>query len=255
VPNGRVRAVPADSTLAVLGRAADAVAEAIAKQKDWLVKGDRDGQYRIDLVADEAALGVLLSAGFDVLSEESGLSTADGKGMLAVVDPIDGSTNAARGISYFATSICVVDEHGPLCALVVNQAQESRYEATRGKGATRDGRVIKPSKTAALSDAVVGISGMPHQRVAWRQFRAFGAAALDLCAVADGRLDGFVEWGRGSLGVWDYLGGVLICREAGAHAAEAHGLDLLTTEHADRRSPIAAGTKSLLDQLLAARAT
>lgn len=245
--------MPADATLAVLGEAADAIAHAVAREKDWSAPGERDGQYRIDLIADDAALKVLEAAELDVLSEESGRSGARG-GLLAVVDPIDGSTNAARGIPWYATSICVLDEDGPLCALVVNQAQKTRYAAVRGEGATRDGRPIKPSAITALAGAVVGVSGMPDGQVGWRQFRSFGAAALDLCSVADGRLDAFVEWGAGSLGSWDYLGGILICTEAGAHVTEAHGRALVARAHDERRSPLAAATKSLLDALVSARA-
>ena len=244
--------MPAEATLAVLGRAAEAVAKAVGKEKDWTLRGTREGQYRIDLVADEAALDVLVGAGFDVLSEESG-RTGTSSSLLAVLDPIDGSTNAARGIPWYATSICVVDAEGPLCALVVNQAQKTRYEAIRGRGAKRDGRPIHPSRTTALADAVIGVSGMAGVRVGWRQFRSFGAAALDLCSVADARLDGFVEWAPDALGVWDYLGGMLVCGEAGGFVAEANGEPLVTRQHDARRSPIAAGTSPLLEALVAAR--
>ena len=239
--------------LATLSTAAYAVARAIAREVDWSVPGERPGQYRIDIVADAAALDVLVGAGFGVLSEESGLTEGD-RQYLAVVDPIDGSTNASRGLRWYATSICVVDEEGPYVALVVNQARVSCYEAVRGRGAKRDGRPIEPARVTSLGDAVVSVSGYPPRNLGWRQLRSFGAAALELCAVADGTLDAFAEWSRGGLGVWDYLGGMLVCVESGAAVADAAGRDLVVRTHAARRSPVAAASAPLLAELLAVRA-
>ncbi|MGA8296648.1 MAG: inositol monophosphatase family protein [Acidimicrobiales bacterium] len=238
--------------IAVMGRAVEAIKEAIAGVDDWTEPGEIDGQYRIDLAADNAALEVLLAAGLGVLSEESGITEGD-RDLLAVIDPVDGSTNASRGIPWYATSICVADAEGLLCALVVNLADGTRYEAARGEGATRNGRVIRPRETTSLSDAIVAVSGLPSTKVGWRQARAFGAAALEVCAVADGELDAFCEWGRRSLGVWDYLAGVLVASEAGAVCADAFGRELFVRRHDERRSPVAAATTSLLAELLAAR--
>ena len=63
---------------------------------------------------------------------------------------------------------------------------------------------------------MVGLSGYPPRRLGWKQFRALGAIALDLCAVAGGRLDAYVDCSPSAHGPWDYLGGLLVCREAGA---------------------------------------
>ena len=79
-----------------------------------------------------------------------------------------------------------------------------------------------------------------------------GAAALDLCAVAEGVLDGYTVVGGSQLGSWDYLGAMLICIEAGAAFAERDGQELVTIDHSDRRRPIAAGTSELLDDFQAA---
>ena len=133
--------------LGVLGEAVEAVAASLRGLADWGLAGTRPGQYRSDLVADAAAVGVLTAAGLGVLSEESGLSAgASEQALLAVLDPVDGSTNASRRLPWYATSICVLDREGPLAALVVNQATGTRYEAVRGGGARRDGEVIAPSR-------------------------------------------------------------------------------------------------------------
>lgn len=241
-----------DALLEVLEAASDAVGAALAPLSDWGLAGTRDGQYRSDVVADPAAVRVLLDAGLGVLSEESGLHDAD-RELLAVVDPVDGSTNAAAGLPWYATSISVLDRSGPLAALVDNRVTGARYEAVRGHGARRDGRSIRASGVTELHQAIVGISGYPARHLGWRQFRALGAMALDLCAVAEGALDAFVDCVDGPHGgPWDYLGGLLICQEAGAQVVDAEGRDLVVRD-SGWRSPVAAATPVLLGELLAAR--
>jgi fructose-1,6-bisphosphatase/inositol monophosphatase family enzyme len=261
----------ASELIATLVAAADAVRAALSALDDWGPAGTRPGQYRSDLVADEVCLQILTQAGLGVLSEESGLHDAD-RALMAVVDPVDGSTNAARGLPWFATSICVLDESGPLAALVVNQASGVCYDAYRGAGARRDGAAIVPSSCASLSQSFVGLSGYPRRYLGWRQYRALGAAALDLCAVADGTLDAYVDctdpaavreaggdWAAagegGSHGSWDYLGGLLVCHEAGAVMADIGGRDLVVRDHSARRTPVAAGTRRLLEELIEVRRT
>jgi myo-inositol-1(or 4)-monophosphatase len=268
---GDATAIDSDASdlLATLVAAAAAVRAALSALDDWGPAGTRPGQYRSDIVADEACLQILAAAGLGVLSEESGLHDG-GRALVAVVDPVDGSTNAARGLPWFATSICVLDSRGPLAAVVVNQASGVRYDAYRGAGSRRDGLPIRPSPCQSLSQAFVGVSGYPRRYLGWRQFRALGAVALDLCAVADGTLDAYVDctdpatvraaggdWGAagegGSHGSWDYLGGLLVCDEAGAAVADVGGRDLVVRDHSTRRTPVAAGTRPLLEELIAAR--
>ena len=241
-----------EDLLDALGAAADAVSAALGRLSDWGPAGTRPGQYRSDLVADEAAVDVLGAAGLGVLSEESGLMDDD-RGVLVVLDPLDGSTNAAHGIPWFATSLCAVDEGGPRVALVVDQARGVRFHAIRGGGARRDGGEMRPSRRRELGDAVVALSGWPGRHLGWRQYRVLGAAALDLCAVAGGVVDAYLECDGDSLGPWDYLAGALICREAGAAVADAEGRDLVVLTHEARRTPVAAATPELLRALTRSR--
>jgi myo-inositol-1(or 4)-monophosphatase len=238
--------------LGLLHDLADAVAAAMRTVTDWGPSGERDGQYALDVIADEAALAVLDRAGVGVLSEESGFNPGT-SGEIVVIDPIDGSTNASRGIPWFATSLCLVDADGPAVAVVVNQANGVRYSAERGGGAWCGERRLRPSGCMELSDAIVVVSAVPPPDVGWAQFRALGACALDLCAVADGVVDGFVDFGRDQHGVWDYLGGWLICREAGVDVVDAFGRDMVHLDHTTRRTPVAAATPGLAAALLAAR--
>lgn len=243
-----------DALLGLLHEVADAVASVLAGVTDWGPSGHRAGQYAADLKADGAALDVLGRAGVAVLSEESGLTAGAGD-LVVVVDPLDGSTNASRGVPWFATSLCVVDGDGPRAALVANQSRPGaeRYWAVRGGGARRDGEAIGPASTTDLGRALVGLSGLPPEHLGWAQFRAFGAAALDLCLVAAGGLDGYVDCSRDAHGVWDIAGGLLICLEAGAVVSDLHGRDLLVLDHAARRTPVAAATAELHAQLVVAR--
>jgi fructose-1,6-bisphosphatase/inositol monophosphatase family enzyme len=248
-----VRRVNDESLLEVLVAASEAVWEALDSFDRWKEHGDRPGQYRLDLVADAAACRVLHRAGLAVLSEESGASaptSVSEPGLLVVLDPVDGSTNASHGLPWFATSLCVLDDEGPRVSLVVNQASGVRYLARRGGGAHRDGRVIAPSGCREPGTAVVGVSGTPDPGRRWWQFRALGSAALDLCAVAEGVLDGYSVVGGSSLFGWDYLGALLVCTEAGAVVGEHGGLDLVVRDRSTRR-PAAAATPELLADLLA----
>ena len=236
----------------VLQQVVTAVAASLDGLRDWGLAGTRDGQYRSDLVADQAALEVIEQAGFGAVSEESGVHHPE-RPIIVVLDPVDGSTNASRGLPWWATSACAVDAGGPLAAVVANQADGTRFEAVRGGGARRDGQPIAPTGCTAMADAIVALSGYPRRWLGWSQYRALGAAALDLCAVAAGTVDAFVDCAGQSLAPWDYLGALLICREAGAVVAEAFGRDLVTLEHGPRRTPVAAATQSLLDEAVAAR--
>jgi len=231
-----------------LDDAALAIGGALAATADWGEAGTRDGQHFSDLATDAAAVDVLTAAGLGVLSEESGRHHPD-RAITVVVDPLDGSTNASRRLSWWATSLCAVDQYGPVVALVVDLRHGTRWTAQRDGGAQRDGEPIHTSGCTDLSTAIVGLNGVPGGHGGWAQYRALGAAALDLCAVADGTLDGFLDCTTDELGVWDYLGATLICREAGAMVTDAGGRELTVLEHAARRSPVAGATPALARQL------
>jgi fructose-1,6-bisphosphatase/inositol monophosphatase family enzyme len=243
---------PTTQVLEVLHEVVTAVAESLAGLDDWGLAGTREGQYRSDLIADQAALEVIDRAGFGAWSEESGVHHPD-RPLWVVLDPVDGSTNASRGLPWWATSACAVDADGPLAAVVANQASGVRFDAYRGGGARVDDRPLAPTSCQSMGAAIVALSGYPSRWLGWSQYRAFGAAALDLCAVAAGQVDGFIDCARQSLAPWDYLGGLLICREAGAVVEEAFGRDLFIRQHGIRRTPVAAATPALLAEAVAAR--
>ncbi len=209
--------------------------------------GARPSQYHLDVAADEVARRVLHRPGWRIVSEESGTS---GHGdTVIVVDPIDGSTNADRGIPFYSTSLAVLD-HGQLVAgCVRNHATGTLYLAERGAGATRDGEVLRASSQQEVAGALIAFSGWPHRRVGWGQFRALGAASLEICLVADGSMDAFTVAGGSQLYPWDYLAGLLIAREAHAWASDMAG-DELVTDAPVARHPVVAATEDLLAELV-----
>jgi myo-inositol-1(or 4)-monophosphatase len=207
------------------------------------------GQYALDVIADAAALAVLDKLTVRVVSEESGLHERPGADITVVLDPVDGSTNCSRGIAYWAISLCALDADGPLASLVVNQATGQRTSAIRGAGATRDGSALRASTVTRIEDAVIALSGCPRRALPWKQFRALGCASLMLCDVAAGGLDGLVD-SHPNLAPWDYLGGYLVCVEAGATVRDANGDELVTDHFSARRQLVAGGTDELVDALI-----
>lgn len=237
-----------EELLNVFGRAADAQLAVLAPIGDPERRGrtDRPGQYALDLVADAAILDVLTPTDVAIVSEESGRSGPVDAAVTVVVDPVDGSTNCSRRIPYWAISLCAVDADGPLCALVANQATGERMTAVRGGGAWCNGERLVPSMVERVEQSLIALSGMPDRTLPWKQFRALGSAALTLCDVAAGRIDAYLDALDDQHAPWDYLGGLLVCTEAGALVEDVRGRALITTDPEARRTIRAAATAELL---------
>jgi myo-inositol-1(or 4)-monophosphatase len=168
-------------------------------------------------------LGARPGDGF--LGEETGLEHGT-SGLRWVVDPLDGTTNYLYGHVGWNVSIAAEDGKGALVAVVVDPVLDETFTATRGGGASRNGIQIRcnPATDLATALCATGFGYDPDRRrrqaevVASvlprvRDIRRVGAAAVDLCSVACGRVDAY--WERG-LGPWDLAAGSLIAREAGA---------------------------------------
>jgi myo-inositol-1(or 4)-monophosphatase len=167
-----------------------------------------------------------LRPGEPVLGEEAGGSGEPGEGVCWVVDPIDGTVNYLYGMPWYAVSLAAQVGGESVAAAVVEPDSGRRWTAARGHGAFLDSRPLHVSSATRLSLSLVG-TGFAYRaerrtrqaaavagllsRV--RDIRRAGAASLDLCAVAAGWLDGYVEHG---LNRWDWAGGGLIAAEAGA---------------------------------------
>jgi myo-inositol-1(or 4)-monophosphatase len=236
--------------LELFGDVCEAITRALApvRGSERRARTARPGQYAIDLIADEAALGVLLGHDLLIVSEESGVTGPPRAPITVVIDPVDGSSNACRDLPYWATSLCALDAHGPLAAMVVNHATAEVTTATRGGGAFRDDVAMHASTVERVEDSFVALSTFPNRMLHWKQFRAMGSCALALCDVAASNFDGYFDGGSVHA-PWDYLGGYLVCLEAGALVVDLADRPLGIGDPNVRRHLVAAGTPELLGAL------
>ncbi len=237
------------SKLVELGESVtEACLGAIGSATDWSLTGERRGQHAGDVDADAAGLSILKKASLRVFSEESGLSGPESS-VVAVIDPIDGSTNASRGIPYWSSSVCFMDESGPLAAVVRVAPLGDVYTAIRGGGAYRNSVPIATSQRQELRRGIVYVNGYPRGKRPWAQMRSLGSAALELCLIASGSGDGFIDFSDG-LAVWDYAGGALILQEAGGALTSSDGSALSWDLVSERHRLVAGASGELVKGLI-----
>ena len=199
-------------------------------------KGPGDFVSEADQRAEERIRDVLAEArptwGF--LGEEGGESKGTDPQHRWIVDPLDGTTNFLHSIPHFAVSIGLERDGEMVAGLVYNPVTDDMFAAEKGQGAFLNDRRLRVAARRKLADCVI-VNGMPHMgrgdhalflREAATMMRKvsgmrrMGAAALDLCWVAAGRMDGYWESG---LAPWDMAAGLMIVREAGGIARDTHG--------------------------------
>jgi myo-inositol-1(or 4)-monophosphatase len=202
-----------------------------------------DSIKQVDLTAENAIINILKThkISFTLISEESGVKEYGEKSHECYVttDPIDGTTNLMRGIPFYATSIAVSTK--PILstihtALVADLFHGITYTAQKGKGAYREKKKITPSKEESLEEAAIGmdINTYKIQKIIpqltsliqkTKHIRHLGANALELCYVADGTTDAFIDI-RGKLRATDMAAAWLITEEAGAKMTTPEGKPL-----------------------------
>jgi myo-inositol-1(or 4)-monophosphatase len=205
-------------------------------RKTLLSKDSLDVSSLKDLLDSEAQLAIketLSEAGIPVrvVSEEGDYEIGE-QGPILVVDPVDGTTNMARGIPFACTSMALSEtshQSGVVIGLVKDFYSGDVYRAERGRGAWRSGKRIAPSISKLVNEALVSIDiskGAPVDRVkqlipSAGHLRQMGSSALALCYLASGTVDAHVDV-RGRLRITDVAAGLLIIREAGgAYVTEA----------------------------------
>ncbi|CAG0931224.1 myo-inositol-1(or 4)-monophosphatase [Thermoflexales bacterium] len=171
-----------------------------------------------------------------ILSEESGAS-ANSSPYVWIADPLDGTTNFAHGLPIFSVTLALVVDGVIEVGVTYNPIYNELYTARRRQGAYLNGERLRVSSAPTLDKALL-VTGFPYDRRTnpnnnIRQFTDFslraqgvlrlGSAALDLSAVAAGRLDGYWEWG---INPWDVAAGVLMVAEAGGQVTMPDGLPL-----------------------------
>jgi len=223
---------------------------------------------RIDLAAENAITDTLKKhkITFTLISEESGIiEHGRGAGKYCVtVDPIDGTTNLIRGAPFYATSIAVSTEpniNKVHAGLVTDLFHGVTYSAQKGRGSYRGNRRITPSKNTSLEEAVIGLD-LNSYRVkkivpkltalleVTKHIRHFGANALEMCYVADGTTDAFIDI-RGKLRTTDMAAAWLIIEEAGALITTPEGLPLeVKLDPREKVEFIAAANKEIHKKIL-----
>jgi myo-inositol-1(or 4)-monophosphatase len=179
--------------------------------------------------------------GEPVFGEETGGASAAPGQVCWVVDPIDGTVNYLYGLPWYTVSLAAQVDGVSVAAAVIEPETGREWTALRGGGSWRDGVTLRVSDATRLDMALISTGfayraerrqrqaeGMARLLPKVRDIRRPGSASLDLCSVAAGWVDGYVEHG---LSRWDWAGGALVAEEAGAvvrlpESADALGPDL-----------------------------
>jgi myo-inositol-1(or 4)-monophosphatase len=209
----------------------------------------------VDLVteADRASEVLIVSRlraawpGHDIVGEE-GTRDTHGGSFRWYVDPLDGTTNFAHGYPVFCVSLGLECEGQLIAGVIYDPTRDELFAGARGSGATLNGRPIHVSRTATLSESILG-TGFPsfkrhknpnihfyHQlTLCSHGIRRAGSAALDLANVAAGRYDAYWEF---NLNPWDTTAGVLLVQEAGGTVTRFDGSPF----NVDSRETLASNT-------------
>ncbi len=210
--------------------AAELVAE--RRRAGVVVAGTKSSVIDVVTEADRASESLIreriLSArpGDAILGEEEGAVTGT-SGVQWIVDPIDGTVNYLYGIGEYAVSIAAYVDGVPSVGVVIDVERRSVYRGVRGRGATRDGVTLRARPVPPFEQRLV-FTGFGYDSAVRagqaatvarllpkiRDIRRFGSCALDLCHLAEGLGDGYVEEGPQP---WDHAAGAVICTEAGVH--------------------------------------
>jgi len=225
-----------------------------------------DISRNIDMVAEKTVLDYLKEIKFDcvVLGEECGKVelSKNSKGFI-IMDAVDGSTNAVRGLPFFCCSLAFATDNklsSVTDGVVMDLSRGDMYYATKGKGAFLNGKRISVNKDKKSIYFVVGldISGISPILLAElspiiassNHIRHFGANALEFGMLARGLIDVFIDL-RDKIRVTDIAAGILIALEAGGHVVDRNGKSLDSDlGYHNKLSFIAAANKKALDDIM-----
>ena len=200
-------------------------------------KGTIDLVTEVDLAVEHMIRALIAERhpGHDVLAEEMGGPTGGQRSPYCwIVDPIDGTTNFAHGLPLFCCTVALEVDGRLEVGAIYDPTRDELFTAERGKGAFLNGERLQVSSAATLIDSLL-VTGFPYAvqekmtelvglfaafLAEARAVRRLGSAALDVCYVAAGRLDGFWEQG---LNAWDIAAGVLMVEEAGGRVTALDG--------------------------------
>ena len=230
-------------------QAGDIVKKGYTAQKEIQHKGTVDLVTQYDVKTEEFILEQLQIhfGGYTLVGEESYDKSRGFNHKKAIyIDPIDGTTNFVHGIPHLGISLGVWEDGIPTLAVVYNPILDELFYAAKNEGAYLNGTKLSVSTQASLQQSLIG-TGFPYAKVDrgiehdWvlktltnllaniRDIRRLGAAAIDLCYLAQGKIDAFYEI---DLQPWDVSAGILLVLEAGGKISNANG----ETFHLDSKS-------------------
>ena len=216
-------------------KAGNVIAKSYERRDDiqTSAKGPNDYVTNVDKAA-EAVIIETIRASYPehtIVTEESGALEGQNSDIQWVIDPLDGTTNFIKGFPHFSVSIAIRVKGRTEVGVVYDPIKNELFTAVRGEGAKFNELRLRVPERRDLQGAVL-TTGFPFKQPKFMpiqfammsalsaeaaDFRRTGSAALDLCYVAAGRVDGFFEMG---LKAWDIAAGELIAREAGALACD-----------------------------------
>ena len=213
------------------------IMEALEKPRVANHKGKTDLVTETDLHSENIIKSIIRASypGHDLLAEESEkeLSESD---FLWIIDPLDGTTNFVHGYPSFAVSIGLLFQNKPLIAVVLEMPNTKLYTAIKNEGVWCEGQPFTCSQTDSIEKSLL-LTGFGYEHgelwernmALFKDFtdkshgvRRLGAAAVDLCHVASGKVDGYWEF---DLKPWDSAAGILIAQEAGCVVSQMDGSD------------------------------
>lgn len=220
-----------DATQRIKAEVTSLLKNPIAK-KTYGIGAGGDPKKHIDLEAERVLVETLAdhNLSFTLISEETGVrSFGSNPAYYVTADPIDGTTNTLRGLPFSCTSIAIskIPRLDTIeAAAIADLFHDATYLAQKNQGAYCNEREIIPALTESLDEAVIGLDFNTYKVVelsaklnslltATKHLRHLGANALELCYVADGTTDAFIDL-RGKLRTTDIAAAVLIIQEAGA---------------------------------------
>lgn len=223
-------------------------------------KGPQDYVTEVDGETEALISARLLKAFPDdgFIGEETSGRPVGASGAVWVVDPIDGTSNFARGVAHYCVSIACVSAGKVEVGVIYDPMRDELFSARHGRGARLNGAAIRPSEAAGLANSSIEVgwnmrAGFAKHLDLMRRVALGGAApllagsgALALAFVAAGRRDGYVEL---HINAWDCLAGILLVREAGGYAS-----DFLAGEGLTKGNPLIACAPGLKDALVSAAA-
>ncbi len=222
-----------------------------------------DSTMAIDKMAEDELAKRLKGEGISIVSEEGGELIKGGR-ITAIIDPIDGSNNFAAGIPFSAISIALCNEEGVFAGVVRNIFSGDEYWAIKGEGAFMNDKRITPEDIEGRENSVkkrVSVYFTPKPEDALRRsreiimkgfsIRSMGSLALEMCYVADGRINGLVDL-RGVCRGLDIAAATLIAGEAGAVVSDEKGEAVVIgrDDAFKRYNIIAAGRREFHDLLI-----